>query len=46
MEANPLYQVLENVFHKLTNNVQASIFPSNYPFGSGYQEQAPSKERS
>jgi hypothetical protein len=43
METNPLYQVLENVFQKITNNLQASIFPSNYPFGRGYSEQAPSK---
>lgn len=43
MEVNPLFEVLEDVFHKITNNVQASIFHSNYPFGSGYSEQAPSK---
>lgn len=43
METNPLYQVLEDVFLKITNHVQASVLPSNYPFGSGYSEQAPSK---
>ncbi|EED12390.1 C6 transcription factor, putative [Talaromyces stipitatus ATCC 10500] len=43
MSGNPLYDVLEDVFNKITNNFTSSIFPSNYPFGCGYQEQFPSK---
>lgn len=34
---------LTDVFENIAKNCTSSILPSNYPFGSGYQEQAPSK---
>ena len=43
MEQHPLDLSLDSVFHKMSNDFQDSIFPANYPFGTGYQEQAPSK---
>ena len=35
---------LPELFNHITKHFTSSIFPSNYPFGSGYQEQSPSKK--
>ncbi|OKL56860.1 hypothetical protein UA08_08008 [Talaromyces atroroseus] len=35
---------LTEMFRNIARNFTSSIFPSNYPFGSGYQDQSPSKK--